>query len=265
MQADALMFHHVYADLTFLVKSRDLSKSAYDMRIHYLELRCFLEEVMQHPEIVTERHRQVFVSETQLYEGKLNHRYHKHTCTPMECVQESLFYFLPEDKQLLFTKLIAGTACMKEKLCSYAADFLPNGLYWDPDPDTAAVLKNVDPSNDLCESILGLNDYLCTALPNMHQITKSHLVEIKKNHIIDWFWNLPLERQKFITDLAVKNRGHVKLAYQEEQKQIVGKRQENMLHQMAKKQQRIAKQDAEKKKLSKLHLISTVRIRPDYR
>ena len=70
--------------------------------------------------------------------------------------------------------------CMGKKLCNYASDYLPGGLYWDAEPQTAAVLKDLEPSNDLCESILGLNDYLCTAIPNMIQITKSNLVKVKK-------------------------------------------------------------------------------------
>ncbi len=144
-----------------------------------------------------------------------------------------------------------------EKLCSYAADFLPDGLYWDPDHDTATVLEKVDPSNDLCESILGLNDYLSTSLRNMHQITKSNLVELKKNHTIKWFHDLPLERQRFVTDFAMKNRGHVKLTYKEEQKQLVEKRQENMLQQKRKKDLQKTKQIVEKEQLSKLHLISS--------
>ena len=33
--------------------------------------------------------------------------------------------------------------------------------------------KELKPSNDLCESILGLNDYLTTAIPNLHQLSRS--------------------------------------------------------------------------------------------
>ena len=37
LQADALMFYHVYADLVQLAKSKNLNKSAYDMMQHYLQ------------------------------------------------------------------------------------------------------------------------------------------------------------------------------------------------------------------------------------
>ena len=45
LQADALMFHHVFADLVTLAKSKELRKSAYDMQQHYLELKFFLESI----------------------------------------------------------------------------------------------------------------------------------------------------------------------------------------------------------------------------
>ena len=143
LQADALMFHHVYADLVFLAKSKELNKSAFDMQKHYLELKCFLEEIEQHPEIITKCHHQVFVSETRLYSGEFNHRQHKHKCTPFNCIQESLFYNLTKDRTTLFSKVVAGAISMKEKLCVYAADFLPNGRYWNPDSDIVAVLKDL--------------------------------------------------------------------------------------------------------------------------
>ena len=49
---------------------------------------------------------------------------------------------------------------MRRKLCTYAHTQLPGGKYWEPDPALEAVVKSLKPSNDLCESILGLNDYL---------------------------------------------------------------------------------------------------------
>ena len=42
LKADAIMFHHAYADLVMLAKSNALQKSASDMGQHYLELKCFL-------------------------------------------------------------------------------------------------------------------------------------------------------------------------------------------------------------------------------
>lgn len=47
---------------------------------------------------------------------------------------------------------------------------LPDGIYCYPDPEIKVILKTLKPNN-VCESILGLNDYLTTALPNTHQIS----------------------------------------------------------------------------------------------
>ncbi len=70
---------------------------------------------------------------------------------------------------------------MKDKLCSYAADQLPGGCYWEPeDKEGEVILSELRPSNDVCESILGLNDYLTTAIPNLHQMARSNLVQVKK-------------------------------------------------------------------------------------
>lgn len=251
------MFHHVYLDLVFLANSKELNKSAFDMQKHYLELKCFLEEMEQYPEAITKCHHEVFISETRLYSGDLNHRKHKHKCTPFNCIQESLFFNLPKDRTLLFSKVVAGAISMKEKLCVYAADFLPNGRYWNPDTNIAAVLKDLDPSNDLCKSMFGLNDYLCTALPNMLQITKSNLIEMK-NHTMKWFNKLPQERQEFIIDLVVKNRTYITNKYKEEQQYLSKRRQDAMLKQKEKRELSKARQAAEKDKLAKLHLVSSV-------
>ena len=43
LEADALMYYHIYADLVMLSKSNDLKKSVLDMNSHYLELQVFLE------------------------------------------------------------------------------------------------------------------------------------------------------------------------------------------------------------------------------
>ena len=69
---------------------------------------------------------------------------------------------------------------MKEKLLTYARNQLPDGIYWDPEPEIKAILKTLKPNNDICESLLGLNDYLTTAIPNMHQISRSNLKRTKQ-------------------------------------------------------------------------------------
>ena len=55
---------------------------------------------------------------------------------------------------------------------SYAKDQLPGGKNWDPPPNIAKILRQIEPSNDVCESILGLNDWLQTSMPGTSQLTK---------------------------------------------------------------------------------------------
>ena len=84
---------------------------------------------------------------------------------------------------------------MKKKLYTYAKNQLPGGKYWDPEVCVRKVLAELKPSNDLCESILGLNDYLTTAIPNLHQMSRSNLVQVKKNQTMKWLHELPNEQQ----------------------------------------------------------------------
>ena len=49
LRADAIMFHHVYADLVTLAKSNDHKKSVLDMNTHYFELKKFLQQLQEHP------------------------------------------------------------------------------------------------------------------------------------------------------------------------------------------------------------------------
>ena len=225
------------------------------MRKHYLELKIFLNNIEECPEIVTNCYYKVFSSEPRLYmdDSKFNHRIHGH----MELIQDHLFQSLPEDKTALFSIITRGASFMQAKLCSYASDFLRNGIYWEPDAETTSVLKALEPSHDLCESILGLNDYLCTALPNMLQITKSNLTEIKKNHTMKWFHELPKERQKAIIDLAVNNRAEVRADYREHQNQLIKKRQDNLVARKRRADMLGQKAASEKEKLSKLHLVTS--------
>ena len=75
----------------------------------------------------------------------------------------------------------AGAISMKEKLMAYASSHPPGG---ELDTDVRSVLSAIKPANDLCESILGFNDYLFAALPNLDQATRSTLVGVKKNKTI---------------------------------------------------------------------------------
>ena len=173
LKADALMFYFVYGSLTNLAKSQDLNKSAYQMGRHYLELKMHLKEVEKYPEVTQDQNYQVFPSEQRLYcESTVSTREHH---KPM---WNRLFQKDGFDDNVL-AKLSSGASAMK-KLVVYASSQLPGREYWDPDPDVKSVLSNIKPTNDLCESILGLNDYLTTAIPNMKQLTRSTMVAVKK-------------------------------------------------------------------------------------
>jgi hypothetical protein len=60
-------------------KSKHLNKSTLDLNLHYLELKCFLTEAENHPEIVLEQEHQVFVLEKSLYgiDKATNHHLNK--------------------------------------------------------------------------------------------------------------------------------------------------------------------------------------------
>ena len=147
-----------FSDLVTLAKSTELKKSALDMNTHYLELQVFLLELEKHPETIMDQHYTVFKSEERLYEddAKVNHRCHAKS----KCVHDELFISNEWDETLLYPIITNGAASMKSKLSSYAQNQLAGGIYWDPEPKVKAILKELNPSNDFCESILGLNDYL---------------------------------------------------------------------------------------------------------
>ena len=132
---------------------------------------------------------------------------------------------------LLYPLLFAGAAKMKEKLCTYARTQLPGGMYWEPEECVKKVLAELKPSNDLCESILGHNDYLTNAIPNLHQVSRSNIVQVKKNQTMKWLNELPHEQQLRVLDLAVKERQNVAKEYEneEEKEERVKQRRQNML------------------------------------
>ena len=202
LKADALLFHHVYADLAMLAKSTDLNKSSFDMNQHNLELQQFLQTLEHNPKVIYDKQLKVFFSEIRLYgnEKSVNHRLH----SKYKPVEERIFKEDEWDDSLLFPLLAAGAAEMSSKLSTYAKNQLPGGIYWNPEPAVEATLKTLRPNNDLCESILGLNDYLTTTIPNLHQMTRSNMVQVKKNKTMQWFHKLPQIQQQTIVKLAVK-------------------------------------------------------------
>jgi hypothetical protein len=248
LKADALMFFHVYADLVMLAKSNDLKKTTLDMNQHYLDLHTFVCMLEDNPRIIMDETFQVFHSEKRLYEDndKTNHRMKEKSLL----VHKYLFSSQEWDSNLVFPYVSLGATSMKLKLSTYAKNQLPGGIYWDCEPNVQAILKELRPSNDICESILGLNDYLHTSIPNSHQIVRSNLVQAKKNHTIKWFDELPSDFQDKVVHLAVERRATV--LQQTKQEEIIRgeKRRARMLHAHA---ARLAVQERVKQQLDKLH------------
>ena len=73
------------------------------------------------------------------------------------------------------------------------------------------------PSNDVCELILGINDYLTTALPNLHQMSCSNLSQVKKNKVLNWLSELPEAEQLAVLDMAGKKRRYDAKEYRDEE------------------------------------------------
>ena len=213
LRADALLYYHVYADLVMLSKSKALNISVLDMNNHYFELLCFLNDVLTSPELLLVKNYRVFQSESRLYGNSTttNHRIHKNASS----VYDKVFELTPHEKSALLSMIIPGVTRMKEKLLVYAEKHLPAGKYWDPEPSVKEVLAGLKPSNDFCESILGLNDYLTTALPNLTQASRSNLVQVKKKHTMQWLDTLPEKDQVKVLNLAVQERPRVVAAQQQ--------------------------------------------------
>lgn len=251
LKADGLMFYHIYADLVTLAKSTELKKSAFDMNHHFLELQLFLQQLKRHSEEALLANCKVFPSEDRLYgnEKLINHRLNS------SAIKKRLFSPDEWDASLLYPILSTGAASMQEKLENYVRERLPGGCYWDPDHKTTAILKELQPSNDLCESILGLNDYLTTTIPNLHQMTRSNLIEVK-NKTMQWMNHLPEDQFETVVDYAVKRRKDVMREYQEEERVRSKQRCELMVQ--AKKRREALQQRAKKERdeLSQLHLIT---------
>jgi len=248
------MFFHVYADLIMLAKSNTLMKSVLDMNTHYLELKMFLEELTHHPENIMNKEYMMFRSEQRLYgdNKKINHRLHPRS----KAIHQYLFA-VHEFDELTTSIISTGAAAMNEKLQHYAMKQLPGGIYWDPQPHIKVILSEISPSNDVCESILGLNDYLNSAIPNMHQQTRSNLAQIKKNKTMEWLHTLPHQKQDEVLELAYAQRSEVSKERQKEDKRRCQLRKEKMLQ--ANKKMQTGKQKKEEAliALSKIDLITS--------
>ena len=108
-----------------LAKSNTLNKSALDMTYHYLELLTLLCEIQQHPDTVLDSQYQVFCSERRLYgdDARVNHRLHEKLKPAYKCLMRS-------ETWTRNCCILLLCQAMETKLCEYAKDYLPGGLYW---------------------------------------------------------------------------------------------------------------------------------------
>lgn len=251
LKADAILFHHVYSNLVMLAKSKVLNKNVLDMNKHYLELKTFLSEAGSNPEMTMDRNVQVFLSEERLYgnDKKGNHRLH----FGYQFIEDIVFSSEEIGEDLLYPLLASGTSRMNEKLSSYAKNQLPDGKYWEPAPDVEKILKSLKPNNDVCESILGLNDYLSMVMPNLHQMSKSNLIQVKKNKTMQWLNALPSDQQHDIVELARTSRIQVKKDYKSAEEDRQKFRQDKMVREKTRRDALQKRAAEEKEKLSKVH------------
>ena len=100
---------------------------------------------------------------------------------------------------------------MAEKLRLYEAEQLPGGKLWSPSDTVKAALAHVQPTNDLCEGIPGLNDWLQKVTPSLAQRTVSTMVEVLRNSTMPWFLKQDKEVRDRIINLARKRSKRVRL------------------------------------------------------
>lgn len=255
LKADGIMFYLVYAELVMLVKSDKFDLSVIDMNKHYRELQVFLQITKEDPQFAMNKDHRVFVSEEQLYgsDKAINHRIREKN----KEVYARLFKSDDWDNSILSPLLAAGAAKMEEKLSNYAKNYLPGGKYWQPDPAITRILRDLKPNNDICESILGLNDYLTTAVPNMHQMTRTNLVEVKKNKTVQWYKDLSHKERDAVTNLAMTRRKSVMKQYCEEERERSEQRQKNMKRSHQYKKAMREKAAKERDQLSRQHLVTS--------
>lgn len=168
------------------------------------ELHDYLVTLSNCPRLCLDPDKNVFASEGRLYNDKdFNHREHaKYTV-----VRKRLYMHDDHDETYTFPLVQRAAQYITEKLRSYKADQLPGGKLWSPSETVKTVLAEVEPTNDLCESILGLNDWLQKVTPNFTQRTVSGMVEVLRNSTMPWF----LKQDKdMIINLARRRSKRVK-------------------------------------------------------
>ena len=105
--------------------------------------------------------------------------------------------------------------------------------------------------------MLGLNDYLTSKIANLHQMSRSNLVEMKKNKTLSWLSEIPQKNQLEVIDLAVKERRHVLAESIQNDKQKSLERRAKMLQTNLKRKALEKKLSDEKELLLNQHIITS--------
>lgn len=201
LKVDGLFFDKIYADFMVLMKSKKLGKKLLDVN-HYHELLQYLEVISERPRLILDPDHKVYVSEPKIYntddECKLNHRLHK----KYQPVRNRLYESDSFDDSLVLPMVQTASIEMADKVRKYKADQLPGGKLWEPSSEIREKLKDTDPTNDLYESVLGLNDWLQKRNPNYSQRTVSTMVEVLRNATMPWFVKQEREMKNKIIKLA---------------------------------------------------------------
>ena len=146
---------------------------------------------------------------------------------------------------------------MLKKITSYKADQLPGGSLWEPTGRTKEIASKMVPTNDKCESALGLNDWLQRGTVNMTQRTTSSMVEVLKNKTVPWLVGLPEEKKGPIINLARKRAATVIKEDKEVSEEHYRQRKEARLEAMQKGAMKVAREQDRQNELSKIRRIST--------
>ena len=172
------------------------------MNKHYFELLNYLNLLTEDPGVILDSTKKVFISEPKSYNNKTstNHRLHKNYIP----VRKQLYQTQDFDETYVITTVQVAAEAMAIKLSQYKADQLPRGRYWTPSDSTKTLLEKIEPTNDICESILGLNDWLQKKTPNMTQRTVTTMVEVMKNATMPWFSKQEKTTKDKIIDMARK-------------------------------------------------------------
>ena len=102
----------------------------------------------------------------------------------------------------------------------------------------AKVLKEIQPSSDICESVLRLNDWLQTIMPSVSQLTESNLIQVKKNKTLQWLESEPARKQEATIKMALRKRKEVRITERKHIVDIQNARQSAMSRDIQKQQKK---------------------------